>query len=75
MMNRKSYYTLIELIVVLVVLELLKEIKIPEIEIFEGSREQQLNADAHNMQEAVRLYRAKSDKQNMRVALRKYFRL
>ena len=62
MFNRKSNFTLIELIVVIVVLGILAAIVIPNISSFsDEARDVQLTADARNMQTAVDMYRAKSD--------------
>ena len=62
MMNRKSNFTLIELIVVIVVLGILAAIVIPNISSFQKeAREAQLTADARNVQTALDMYRAKSD--------------
>lgn len=62
MMNRKSNFTLIELIVVIVVLGILAAIVIPNISSFQKeAREAQLTADARNIQTALDMYRAKSE--------------
>ena len=61
MMNRKSNFTLIELIVVIVVLGILAAIVIPNISSFQKeARDAQLTADARNIQTALDMYRAKS---------------